>query len=284
MEATDNDWRAGALNTSTTPGSAEGDPSGPSGLDPIASRRTSFEAMGDNYDRFRPTYPDDAIAWSVGTHGTQVVDVGCGTGKLTARLSTLGHNVVGVDRSEQMLRTMTRRGLRAVRGAVEDLPFKTGSVDVVTAAQAFHWFDRSRALSELRRILRGGGQLALLWNFRDERVAWVRALSEIIGSDDAMSRTTGDPEPFKEGVRAALERASGFSSIEMREFRLEQALDKDALVGLVASRSYVAVLPEAERQELLGRVARLCTTHQDLRGTSTFVLPYRTLAYRARAI
>jgi len=239
--------------------------------------------MGEDYDRFRPTYPDDAIEWSVGIHKSQIVDVGCGTGKLTTRLSALGHDVVGVDRSEQMLRTMTRRGLRAVRGAVEDLPFKTGSVDVVTAAQAFHWFDRSRALSELRRILRGGGQLALLWNFRDERVAWVRALSEIIGSDDAMSRTTGAPEPLEEGARAALERATGLSSVEMRAFRLEQALDQDSLVGLVASRSYVAVLSDVERGELLERVARLCTTHHDLRGRSTFVLPYRTLTYRARA-
>ena len=238
--------------------------------------------MGKDYDRVRPSYPLDAIRWATPSTSADVVDLGCGSGKLTLRLAESGHRVVGVDPSVRMLEGLRGAGVPIVCGTAEDIPLAAGCADVVTAAQAFHWFDHGRALPEIRRVLRPGGDLALLWNFRDEAVSWVRELSEIIGSEDAMRVTVGERGSFERRIEQVLVRSGVFDSVETRRFSLDQEMDRDHLAGLVASRSYVSVLDPRARQELLEAVSELCRTHPELRGRERFALPYVTITIRAR--
>ena len=92
------------------------------------------------------------------------------------------------------MRAVLARAVRAaevVAGSAEAMPLAAGSVDVVLAGQAFHWFEPDRAVPEIARVLRPGGVLALLYNSRDDGVAWVRALSDLVGELDRATTSAG---------------------------------------------------------------------------------------------
>lgn len=239
--------------------------------------------MSDDYERTRPGYPSEAVAWLMDNEPEQVLDLGCGPGKLTAQLAALGFTTIGVDPSMQMLRGMRDKGLPAICARAENLPVRSATADLVTAATAFHWFDHERAVPEMCRVLRPGGRVALLTNIRDETVPWVKSLSEIIGSEAAMAATLGGAEGMEAEYVAKLEDGDLFHSTEHRVFNLEQQLTEERLVGLVRSRSYIAILPEVERDQLLAEVRGLCREHPQLRNQQSFAMPYKTHAFRAKA-
>ncbi|MQM28766.1 class I SAM-dependent methyltransferase [Glycomyces albidus] len=246
------------------------------GPDPSAQAR-SFGRAADLYDAARPAYPADALAWLAGDEPADVVDVGAGTGLLTRGLIARGHRVTAVEPDPQMLARLTAAtpGLAAAReGSAEAVPLPDGSADVITAGQAFHWFDRPKALPELRRVLRPGGVLAPIWNLRDESVDWVARLSEVIGSSKGELTAMGATEP---GYFAP-----GFGEPEVRVFRHEKRLDPAGLVRLVQTRSYYLTASPERRRELVAGVEELIATHPDLAGRETFAMPYATYAFRVR--
>lgn len=249
----------------------------------LNARRASFLAEAEDYERYRPGYPDAAIAWLVGTSPQRVIDVGCGPGNLTTQLALLGHDVVGLDPSEAMLRAARKKALRAVRGAAEALPFADACADVVTAATAFHWFDHELAVPEIRRVLRPSGRVGLLTNIRDESVPWVEALSKIIGSESAMAATLGGAEGMPLEFTTRLEARGHFHGTQHRVFEYEQLLTVEGLLGLVKSRSYIRLLPDDEREGLVDEVRDLCRAHPDLGDPSGLVMPYTTHVLRSRA-
>jgi SAM-dependent methyltransferase len=157
-------------------------------------------------------------------------------------------------------------GVEAVDGVAEDLPFADGSVDVVTVAQAFHWFDHARALPELHRVLRPGGWLALFWNMRDLENPLQR------GVEDLLRPFRGDVVPQRQGRwRAPLAESTLFGPEESRFFRYEQQFTVQNLCDRVASTSFVAMLPSHERADLLARVAALASGLEE-----PFLFPYET--------
>jgi SAM-dependent methyltransferase len=137
----------------------------------------SFELVADLYERARPEYPKEAVAWVASTLGlgteSTIVDLGAGTGKLTRALLAVGARVIAVEPGDAMRAELERAlpEVEAVRGAAENIPLANGSVECVAVGQAFHWFRHDEALPELHRVLRPGGGLALLWNSRDRRTA-----------------------------------------------------------------------------------------------------------------
>ena len=157
--------------------------------------------------------------------------------------------------------------MRAVAGRAEAIPLPDASADVVTSAQAFHWFDHAKALPEIARVLRPGGRLALVWNSRDDRDPWMARLSEIIGNETV---SEWDVVPV-------LEEGGRFGRVDEAQFSLEQVLDRDGLLDLVLSRSY-GQLPPTEREPVLAAVGRLYDETADAAGVR---LPYVTECFRA---
>src|SRR5690349_13499658 len=129
-------------------------------------RAASFGGVADAYERARPGYPEDAVRWLAGEIPCDVVDLGAGTGKLTRRLVDLGHRVTAVEPLPEMLDQLRNAvpEATAVEGGSEAIPLEAGSADVVTVAQAFHWFDQGPALVEIARVLRPVDRVALVWN------------------------------------------------------------------------------------------------------------------------
>ncbi len=233
-------------------------------------RGRAFSAVAGAYSRARPTYPFPAVDWLVGRTPQRVLELGAGTGKLTEALASRGHTVIATDPSAPMLhRLVDRLDVPTAQCVAENLPFRAGSFDLVVVAQAFHWFDLEPALTEIARVLRVGGSLSLVWNYRDERVPWVRRLSQVIGA-----------EPHAGDVEAMLATTSDFAAPEKTSFRFWQDLDGPGLVDMVASRSYVAVLSDAERERLLNQVRELYDSYG--RGPHGLRLPYTTECYRTR--
>ncbi len=234
-----------------------------------AQRAASFGAAVAEYERGRPTYPPEAVDWLLPRSARRVLDLGAGTGKLTGRLVERGLDVVAVEPSAGM-REQLARSLPAVMlldGTAEAIPLPDSSVDAVLVAQAWHWVDPVRAVPEVARVLVPGGRLGLVWNVRDEREEWVRRLGRILhGNDD------GRPSPVV---------GPPFGPVERHDVGWRYRLDRDALIDLAASRSYVITLEPAERAGLLARVRTLIDTHPALATAGDIELPYITECYRA---
>lgn len=204
-------------------------------MNPTAA--AGFGSAGDVYAAARPTYPPAAVEHVVSRFGigpdSVVVDVAAGTGKLTHHLPG---RVVAVEPIDDM-----RRHLRVPCAAAlaEALPVRDGAADVVTVAQAFHWFDRDRATREIARVLRSGGGLAMLWNTRDDSVEWVADLDGIIHAHDDGAydrRYLPDDE------------LPGFGPVERFACTFAQPQDVEGVVGRALSTSYVAARPDVHAQ------------------------------------
>jgi ubiquinone/menaquinone biosynthesis C-methylase UbiE len=239
-----------------------------------------FARAADVYERARPEYPPEAVAWlaerlGLGP-GRVVVDVAAGTGKLTRLLVPTGARVVGVEPLAEM-RSVLRRAVpeaEALEGTAEALPLPDACADALTVAAAFHWFRHDEALAEFMRVLRPGGRLAIVYNLRDPDSELQQELSRMIErhSDVELARLRGID------TREILEESGLFRSPEHAEFRHEQRFDADGLVERVSSISYVALLEGREREEFLAQVRELGE-----RQVSPFAFPYVTQIWVAAA-
>jgi SAM-dependent methyltransferase len=233
-------------------------------------RPLSFGEEAAAYERGRPSYPPEAIDWLLSPDAHDVLDLGAGTGKLTIRLVERGLHVVAVDPIPEMLELLSASlpDTPALLGTAEDIPLPDNSVDSVLVAQAWHWFDVERAVKEVARVLRPGGRLGLVWNTRDERLGWVRDLGRIVGhEDDPFNHEVTLPDPFSE--------------MQRRQVEWTSYLTPQALIDLVASRSYCITSPAEVRTRTLDEVRELLATHPALVNTTGLALPYVTVCIRA---
>jgi SAM-dependent methyltransferase len=215
----------------------------------------AFDDAAELYDRVRPGYPAGAIDWfrrvlGIGP-GRTVLDLAAGTGKLTAPLVETGARVVAVEPSGGMLAVLRNAapGAEAVAGTAERIPLADASVDAVVVAQAFHWFDHDVALPEIRRVLRPGGGLGLVFNRRvlthPAHAALERAISPW-GTDTPRHRD----RPWVD----AIERTPLFEPLERTELPNDQELPPGGLVQRASSISYIAALPDDTRREALAEL------------------------------
>jgi SAM-dependent methyltransferase len=236
----------------------------------------AFSGVAGEYERGRPTYPADAVAWlaeklGIG-RGSRVLDLAAGTGKFTRLLVALGADVVAV---EPLPELRERLAVEAHEGTAEAIPLPDGSIDAVTVAQAFHWFDGERALPEIHRVLGPDGALGLVWNRADTRVEWVAELDGVVSSVP-----WEDVPRFRLGTwRPPFEKTELFTPLEEAVFDHEVESDAEGIHARVASMSIVARLPEDERADVLGRVDAITA-----RLPPRFVAPYRTFVYACRRI
>jgi SAM-dependent methyltransferase len=167
------------------------------GFDPTSV----FDPVAADYRSARPGYPESLYATLEelvgGLSGKIVADIGAGTGIATAGLAARGARVVAVEPSLAMLGQFP---LTAVCARAEGLPLRSASQDLITCAQAWHWVEPEKALTECRRVLRPAGHLALWWNVSESEADWLKEVEAVSGvgrygvgdhQDDAATLTAG---------------------------------------------------------------------------------------------
>jgi len=236
---------------------------------------SSFGAAAAAYAEHRPDYGEAAVRWALEpAPGQRVLDLGAGTGKLTAALDGLGAEVTAVEPDPAMLAEL-RRALPAVRalpGSAEAIPLPDSSVDAVLAGQALHWFDMAVAGPEMARVLVPGGILAGLWNVIDDRVDWVAEFDRVSGNAAFATLSSWRAETAAADL-PGIEQAGPFGPPEQAEFPHGQRRTADSLVATLATHSRLLVMPEEERQATLSRIrAFLASRPETARGEFTLPL------------
>jgi SAM-dependent methyltransferase len=222
-----------------------------------------FAQSAEAYELGRPGYPAAALEPLTLSPDLVVLDLAAGTGKLTRPLVASGATVIAVEPVAEM-RAALPDSVRALDGTAEQIPLEDASVDLVTVAQAFHWFDGDAALDEIHRVLRPGGRLALVWNRRVENAEVNVAIDELLSP-----HRSGTPTHANDAWRAAFERTTLFGPLDEHLFANEQVLDEGGLAARICSISFIACLPQLERVRVLVRARELVS---DGRVT----IPYRT--------
>jgi SAM-dependent methyltransferase len=235
----------------------------------VSDRARSFESVAAEYERHRPGYPEEALRWAAEQlgldPGARVLDVGAGTGKLTRRLVSLGFDVMAVEPGAPMLDQL-RTGVpeaEALEAPAESIPLPDGTLDAAFAGQAYHWFDRERALPELQRVIKADGGLVLLWNWWNERDPLQRELAELIGF--------AGHEPYQEDE---LPDAPWFREVGRTVIETVQESSPDALVGYLSTASTFLTAEPDERKESLRAVHELA-----FRYGAQFPLPRLTYVF-----
>ena len=243
------------------------------------TRRFSFRV--GNYVRYRPGYPSgviDLLRKECGlTSSSVIADVASGTGIFTRMLLENRNRVFGVEPNSEMRKAGEEflgayPHFTSVEGRAEDTSLTDHCVDLVTAAQAAHWFDRQKARSEFIRILKPGGWTVLLWNERRiDSTPFLRDFEKLLlryGTDYQSvrhERTTQEIETF-----------FAPSPFQIRTFDYEQEFDYPALEGRLLSSSYTPQSDDLAYRPMLQRLREIFDAHQ-VSGRVAF--GYNTLVY-----
>lgn len=234
-------------------------------------------AQGDLYNAARPGYPDAAIGHFVRVFGlnsrSHALDLGAGTGIFTRQLHGHVGRITAVEPSPSMRATFAAQtpDVEVVDGSDVAIPLEDGSVDVVFAAQSFHWFEPVRALPEIRRVLVPGGGLGLMWNERDTDVEWVRELNRAMLWDER--------QPYDASVDfGSIVAAGPFSRVEKSTFHHEDLLTHSQILQRVMTTSYITLMEEGPRESLADDVGSVLSSL-----SNPVAMPYATNVFTAFA-
>jgi len=244
-------------------------------------RSQSFGAIAEDYDRFRPGPPSNAVAWLLPPGCESAVDIGAGTGALTRVLVRSVPHVFAVEPDPRMAAVLGTRveGVTVLSGRAEAIPLGDGSVDAVLGSSMWHWVDEQRASDEAGRVLHPGGILGLLWNGPDRSVDWV---GELLGRPGGPTGEDGGTEGARRRRHEVrLPADAPFSVPEMRLFEWTLAVRPEDLVELAGTYSRFIVLPEPERARIRRELADVVRQHPFLAGKEELDLPMRCVCWRA---
>jgi SAM-dependent methyltransferase len=244
-----------------------------------------FSGLAGIYDRYRPSYPAEALDYIRSrcglTDGSVLVDVGCGTGISSRLFAAQGFRVIGIEPNADMRAAALAAPLSGDiprpsyrEGRAEATGLSAQSADAVLAAQAFHWFDSAAALGEFHRILKPSGWAILLWNERDETDPFTAAYGNVI-------RTAPDAaavEMPRSRAGEPLLRSPWFRDAERALFRNEQTLAEEGVLGRAFSASYAPREPDRAAEF----TAALRSVFARFQQQGQVVLRYETAVYLGR--
>lgn len=239
------------------------------------SRARVFGAFAEDYQRWRPGYPNEAVDWLVPPHARRVADVGAGTGKLTGLLIARGLQVVAVEPDAGMLAVLVRVHPAAevhLAGA-DQLPLPDASVDAVLVAQAWHWFPHEQALDEARRVVRPSGWLGLISNGPAPGEPWQLELARV--DPDTAGSTFRDKQDDDWDVTGVAP-----DRVQRRTFRWQEQITAAGLSARLATHSAYITMDAEEREQRLEEVGSLVAAEAARRGSAT--VPFGHTAYCAR--
>ena len=206
-----------------------------------ADPRKRFSATVDDYDAYRPSYPAAMVDWVLNTAGVPaagtIADVGCGTGISTRLFAARGLDVVGVEPNDEMrARAVARGNARYMKGDAAATGLPARSMDLVVAAQAFHWFDIEPTLAEFERVLKPGGWCAAFWNDRTDETPFMRAYEDLLLEFSSEYRVVNKKHDALSAIKAS-PRVVRWTEMDAPN---AQAMDRCEFRGRVHSSSYVA--------------------------------------------
>jgi SAM-dependent methyltransferase len=256
----------------------------------MAQRARSFDAWAVDYDRYRPEYPPEMFDYIAARLSlpvdARVVDVGAGTGKAARQMARRGWQVTAIEPGEGMLDVLRARAaeegleIDARLGSAEETDLADASVDLATAAQAYHWFDKERAVPEMERIVRPGGGVALFWNAPAvTRSGFLAAEVEVLARylpEEHVDRYDEDDRDPPEVIAES----DKFASDDWVEFTHERSVSADECVALTFTASQVRLfVPDERKDDLRAELRALIAQHF---GDKPVVLPYDTSLFLAQ--
>jgi SAM-dependent methyltransferase len=241
---------------------------------------TRFSNRAENYARYRPGYPAEVIAILKSECGlvetSQVADVGSGTGILSELFLRNQNRVFAIEPNAPM-RSFAETRLRkfpnfvSVNATAEETTLESGSVDFITAAQAFHWFDREKAKREFSRILKPGGWVILLWNERRlDSSPFLRDYEDLLlryGTDYAKVR--------HENVASEIAEFYAPETFELTSVDNVQHFDFESLKGRTCSSSYTPEPGDANFQPMISQLEEIFNS-RNINGVVDFEYDTRT--------
>ncbi|MCS3842718.1 class I SAM-dependent methyltransferase [Microbacterium sp. AK031] len=229
----------------------------------------SFESIGEEYDRYRPGFPAAAAAEIIPELVDSVLDLGAGTGKFTELLIERADRVVAVEPSAAMLDVLRAKlpNVEAIVGGAESIALPDATLDAVTVAQAFHWFDRDPACAEMARVLVPGGTLGLLWNHSDPTCTWDRACHRVahpaVAEEDATTESAAEELP-------------GFAFDHHAEIAWSENIARSAYIARWLTVSSFLVADEETRAQMVAELEAILDADPQTAGQSQFELPMLT--------
>ncbi|MEL7121560.1 MAG: class I SAM-dependent methyltransferase [Bacteroidota bacterium] len=235
---------------------------------------TRFSDRVANYVKYRPSYPEEAITsfireYSISKEST-FADIGSGTGIFSKLLLEQGMNVFAIEPNLEM-RTYAENHLKtyarfeSMNATAENTGLKDQSVDVITCAQAFHWFELEPTLKEFNRILKSKGFILLIWNERKIDTPFLQQY------EDLLIQYAIDYTQVNHMNYTSERLASIFSERKMELYQYQncQLFDLEALKGRLLSSSYSPKESHPNFKPLMTEIERLFETTQK-EGTVSF--------------
>ncbi|XP_062510237.1 uncharacterized protein LOC134186323 [Corticium candelabrum] len=248
-------------------------------------------ANADRYDRARPEYPIECVKLLLEkvnfppskSADAVVLELGAGTGKFTRTLERTLNGTAATIITSEPVEGMRQKLISSISGDTKVLPCSAENislgdetVDLVVAAQSFHWFANNTALNEMHRVLKPDGHLAFIWNSMDQEVKWIAELETIL---DAYY-TQDVPRQLAMKWKGVIDAFNGFEVLQSVVLRnINPTGPLQMIVDRILSVSVVARQSDKEKEKVAKRVTEVLENHPDTRGLATYTLPYRTDIY-----
>lgn len=220
-----------------------------------------FSSRVDNYVKYRPHYPDEIIKYlkdrRILREDSVIADIGSGTGILTELFLNNGNIVYGVEPNHEMRKAGERylkkhSNFISINGSAEHTNLKKSSIDLITAGQAFHWFELRKTKQEFKRIQKTNGYVVLIWNTKYASTTFLKAYHKLIikyGTDYEMVK--------HEAVGKEILSKFYDKGYNMKSFYNKQTLNYKSLKGRLLSSSYIPLPPHPEYKEMIGELKKI---------------------------
>ena len=206
-----------------------------------------FVGKAEVYAEFRPTYPEEFIEYLYATVGfsdsSTVADIGAGTGIFSKLLALKNTSLICVEPNTEMLNEARKTlgqfaKIKLIKASAENTTLHDNSVDFITVAQAFHWFEREKFKAECQRILKNNGKVVLVWNCRDN------TNPVVIENAETNKRLCPDFKGFTSGLDENPQSYADFfknGKCEYKTFISELKFDEERFIGRCLSGSYAPI-------------------------------------------